>query len=452
MSKIAIFFFLILFGGVIATFAYAPVAAFLTYQMVYFFNPDNRWWGQSIPGMRYSLFIALVMILVFIAKYRQLSELSPWSRQPILKWLLAILVMYYIMYFFAVNPLFHDKFTFEFTKLIVIIWIAYKLINSEWALKASMWAYILGATYVGKVARDVGRNSSGRVDGIGMADAPDTNDTAAVLVPPLVFLLYFAWLGNWKVRALAAVCAAFIVNALVLINSRGAFLGAVIGCGFFLFYMIFSRYQRKWQRPMAIFIIAAGLSGAFYLADDTFFSRMETLKVQEDGSRGGDGRVDFWFKTFDMMRDYPMGLGVFGYQTVSPAYLDQSQLASNSGNRAVHSTWFQILSELGWLGWLLFAGLFWRLWRLTQQTKRFVLQQGQTNHYFLILALEGALLSFLVAATFIDRARAEVMYWLILYLAVAANIFYLRLNQPVQKESSLAVNRKRAGLHKDKVK
>ncbi|EIW90352.1 O-antigen polymerase [Alishewanella agri BL06] len=451
MSKIALFFLLALVAGVIATFAYTPVAAFLTYQMVYFFNPDNRWWGASIPGLRYSLFIALVMIVVFISKYRQLSELSPWSRQPILRWLLAILVMYYIMYFFAINPLFHDKFTFEFTKLIVIIWIAYKLINSEWALKASMWAYILGATYVGKLARDVGRNSSARVEGIGMADAPDANDTAAILVPPLVFLLYFAWLGNWKVRALTAVCAAFIVNGLVLINSRGAFLGAIVGCGFFLIYMIFSRFQRKWQRPMAVLIIATGLSGAFYLADDTFFARMETLKVQEDGSRGGDDRVDYWFKTFDMMRDYPMGLGIFGYQTVSPAYLDQSQLASNSGNRAVHSTWFQILSELGWFGWLLFAGLFWRLWRLTQQTKFYVLQRGQTNQYFLILALEGALFSFLVAATFIDRARAEVMYWLILYLAVASNIFYLRLNSPVQKGSSTAVAQNRSGLTKDQI-
>jgi len=50
-----------------------------------------------------------------------------------------------------------------------------------------------------------------------------------------------------------------------------------------------------------------------------------------------------------------------------------------------------------------------------------------------MLALEGALLSFLVAASFINRARAEMLYWLILFIAIASNIYYLRFIEPERK-------------------
>ena len=97
---------------------------------------------------------------------------------------------------------------------------------------------MLGCTYIGYVAKDIGRNSGGRVEGIGMVDTGgDANGVAAALAPSIVVLLYFAWQGSWKVRVLAALCSAYVVNALVLINSRGAFLAVVAGAGLFITYM-----------------------------------------------------------------------------------------------------------------------------------------------------------------------------------------------------------------------
>jgi hypothetical protein len=56
-----------------------------------------------------------------------------------------------------------------------------------------------------------------------------------------------------------------------------------------------------------------------------------------------------------------------------------------------------------------------------------------------MLALEGALLSFLVAASFIDRARAEMLYWLILFIAIASNVYYLRFSDPGRKKQRKAI-------------
>ena len=43
-----------------------------------------------------------------------------------------------------------------------------------------------------------------------------------------------------------------------------------------------------------------------------------------------------------------------------------------------------------------------------------------------MIALQCAMISFMVTVTFIDRIRAEMFFWLFLFIAAAANIYYLR--------------------------
>lgn len=283
MSKFALLFLLIFFGGVVTALAYNGTAAFVVYQFIYFFNPEFRWWGGSIPGLRYSMITALLMMLVLAMRYREYTVLSPWKAMPPLKWLVALLGFYYAGYLFAIDMAQHQKFTFEFTKLVIIILIAYKLVNSRKALDVCLWVYIIGCTYIGYLAWELGRNSQGRVEGIGMVDAPDANDTAAALVPAAALLLYFAWTGNKKTKLMAVFCGAIIANGLVLINSRGSFLAVVASLTLFIFFMIFSKYQRKGQRATAILMICLGVGGALYVTDDLFWERMGTLKHVEDG-------------------------------------------------------------------------------------------------------------------------------------------------------------------------
>jgi len=427
MSKFALLFLTVLFAGIVATFFYSATASFLLYQIVYMVNPDIRWWSGQIPGLSYSFFTVILMMMALAINYKTLSPLSPWSRQPLTKWIVLFLGVYYLMFFFALNLPLHKQFTFDFTKLVIIIAIAYKLIHSEKALNAVLWAYIIGATYVGYIAYSVGRNSAGRVEGIGMVDTGgDGNHTAAALVPAAVMLIYQAWMGNKKIRLLSFFCGALIVNCLVLINSRGAFLGVVVGSGLFICYMLFSRFQRTGQRATAVVIIIAGISGGIYVTDDTFWERMQTLQADEDGNRGGAGRMHFWWGTFDMLEDYPMGMGIGGYQMLSGLYLDEGVVTYHVENRAVHSSWFQMLSEVGWLGTAIFLGLLFSAWRLLQNTKKYLINQGRNEAYFQMISLQCAMIAFMVTATFIDRIRAEIFFWNFLFIAAAANIYYLR--------------------------
>lgn len=436
MGKFALLFLFLFTAGIFAALFITPVSSVLVYQMVYFVNPDSRWWAASIPGIQYSFIAALMILATLTVRYKELSSQAPWKNQPVLKWMIAILVMYGLMINFAVVPEVHKTFTYDFAKLVIIIFATYKLINSEKALDACLWVYIFGVTYIGYIAYSVGRDGQGRVEGIGMIDTGgDGNMTAAAMVPALIILTYMAWLGNKKIKILAVFCGALIANGIVLINSRGAFLGAVAGALFFLFYMIFSRHQRKGQRGTAILIIVVALAGTVYVADDAFWTRMETIQDVDDGGKSGSHRIDFWMATFDVLQDYPLGVGIQGFIELSPNYLPEHYFDGRKTGKATHSTWFQVLSEIGWLGILFLLALLVSTYKLSRNTKRYLISTENYDAYYKMLALDGALISFLIAASFIDRGRSEMLYWLILFIAIASNIYYLRFVDPKRENT-----------------
>lgn len=430
MSKFVILFLLVYFGGMLAALFYSGSAAFVVYQLVYFLNPDNRWWATSIPGLRYSFISVLFMLLVYALRYNHYNNMSPWREQRSFKWMLFLLLMYYFANLVALDPVGHSNTAVDFTKLIIIMLVAYKLIDTKRAFDASLWTYIVGAFYIGYLAFVTGRNSGDRVEGIGMIDSPDGNDTAAALVPAAVLLMYFAWQGGKYSKALAIVMGGVIINAIVLINSRGAFLGVVASMGIFLSFMVFSRHQKKGQKSTAIAVVILGLSGALYLTDEVFWERMGTLS-NEDSSVSGSKRTELWWVTFDMMEDHPFGVGVNGYNILAPFYADEDARGSVL-NRSVHSSWFQGLSEVGYLGFLAFVTMMATLLRQAGAAKRYLISRKQFEDYFKILAVQSALLGYMVSATFINRFRAETLYWMILFLALAIKLYHL---QPAKEEA-----------------
>ena len=58
--------------------------------------------------------------------------------------------------------------------------------------------------------------------------------------------------------------------------------------------------------------------------------------------------------------------------------------------------------------------------------KEVLKENKRVDDYFKVIALQAALLSFVVAMTFLNRMRAEVLYWCILYSACAYNIYVLK--------------------------
>jgi hypothetical protein len=424
------------FGGLLQSLRSAPVYAFLTYQAVYFFNPQGRWWSSIIFDIRYSFLTVIAMIILYLFNKKQLDTNKLFDA-PQFKWIYLLLTLYSFAYFYAIDQEQHWRYLEPFISVVVIISLAYKLINSIKHLDYVLMAYIYGATYLSFITFQTGRNSGDRVEGIGMVDSPDSNGTAAALAPSLVLCIYYVWIAkNWKQRLIFLTAAAFIANALVLINSRGAFLAALGGVLYFMATLFFTKVKSKAQKLKVLAVGILGLIAAFNVMDDSFVDRMLTIKTEQvDETReSGSTRTIFWKAAIEMSYDYPFGQGAKGFNHYGPVYIPYDVVVSSdprvdpvtARQKTVHSTWFEALTEVGYPGLITLLTLIYVSYRSTLQVKRYLKLVNAREHYLKVVAIEATLFSFIIAATFLNRLRAEIFFWAFLFTACAYNIYILQ--------------------------
>ncbi len=420
------------FGGYYLAFARYPVFVFVVYQAIYFFNPSKRWWGSSVPELSYSYYSVILMALLVFMNWNKTSENKLFAA-PQTKWVYLFLFLHLIAYAYAVLPIRHDIFFVFFLKLVVIISLAYKLVNSIRDLHTILIGYVFGVWYLSFYTYQVGRNSGDRVEGIGTVDATDSNGVAAALAPAVVFGIYYLWRSpNWKTKTLALISLAFTCNALVLINSRGAVLGVALGGAYFLYHLYKSRIKTKNQKATVLFLCFVGLAGVSVVVDDTFLERFATLKEESAGvnkeEETGSTRILYWKAAYHLALDHPFGTGIYGFNYYATQYIDANThvgrtLRSTGGFKSVHSSWFSTLAETGFLGLIVLITMIATCFSALKQCKKGLLERKLAQDYYLIIAIEGALITYLVAMTFLDRHRAEILYWLILFSMCAYNIY-----------------------------
>ena len=148
----------------------------------------------------------------------------------------------------------------------------------------------------------------------------------------------------------------------------------------------------------------------------------EVTTEEESGST----RFIFWMSAWEMAKDHPFGAGFRGFDYYAPYYIPEGVAGGSGKNRSVHSTWFEVLSEIGYLGLLLFLLMLYTSFKSTRKCISMLKMKSDYDSYYKIIALEAALLSFLVAMTFMNRFRAEILYWLILYTTCAYNIYVIK--------------------------
>ena len=77
---------------------------------------------------------------------------------------------------------------------------------------------------------------------------------------------------------------------------------------------------------------------------------------------------------------------------------------------------------------------------MTKKCKRVLNAPEHIEDYFKVICIEAMLVTFVVAMSFLNRMRAEIFVWCVLFVACAYNIYYLRklhlIADPTSKEFS----------------
>ncbi|PCJ89272.1 MAG: hypothetical protein COA54_00615 [Thiotrichaceae bacterium] len=427
MSKFALLFASVYFSGLFMSLFKGAHWAFYIYQLVYFLNPEKRWWSAGLPFSRYSLITVAVLFFAYMMQRKKFNyHLNEIRKLPQFKWIIMLLITYGLVYFSAVSKGLHYEAMIEYIKLFIVIGIAYKVVDTRKKLEYSIHAMIVGIAYLGFVTYSMGRDEFGRIGRFGMIDAPDANVAAAAMIASLPFLIFYFWRGSLKTKIIMTIFGAIIVNGLVLANSRGAFVGGGIACVYFVWEMLRSKFKVRFQRIITVFLIACGLVSLTIVIDTSFLERMSTLSDVSDGRKSGSNRVTFWVLTFDVLKEYPFGAGASGYELLSPNYVPAEYFDRGKSVKAVHSIWFQALAEVSYIGFFFFMMIIYTTYRSLQKVRRYYWEKKDVYGYYFTHAILSSYIGVLVASSFINQFRTQIVYWLILFTACLFNIVMLR--------------------------
>lgn len=412
--------------GLAMSLRHGPILIFMVYQLDYFLNPQNKWWSSYLPFVGAQFYLVLAMIIAFVIGFGKYNQNSAF-KHPQFKFMCLTILMYCLAYFNAPFTEYHIVSMDSFLTIGVVTFLIIKLCNEKkhiyWMIDTYLFSAFLLAAYI----YGWGRDATGRVSGVGMVDAPDSNLVAAALAPTIV--IFIAKLISDKrlhYRGMYSVGLLFVLNAIILINSRGALLGISVGIAYFL-YISFKNKAFTLREKQAIFVGILLLGLAFVrLADTTFISRMMTIKQEStltEEVETGSTRIYFWLAAIDMAKDHPLGAGAGGFQYYAPQYIPNDINTGAHRNRAVHSTWFETLSEAGYLGFIFFTLMIFTALKAFKKVRTQLWQIKDFVNSTVVLSISSGFISFVITATFINRLRAEVLYWFIALSACCINVF-----------------------------
>lgn len=396
----------VLYGSAAVLSVFNPLFGALGYLLEYYMRPELKWWGHDLPALRYNLIISVVLGVTFLIRRGSLRELGGVPKAP-RKWLLGLAaVMLIVTATVAVSRPVSWDWTVQWFKIAVVFpllvtGVVRTTTGFDWFVMTNM----LGASWWGYNAWTNPRRANGRLLEIGSGDSFNDNSAAAHLLTVLAFaVVYLLTEKDKRKRALAAVATIFVVNTLVLCNSRGATVAliATLGASFLLI--------RSGYRVRLVGTGVAMIALVLTMADPQFLTRQQTTTNYEQDS-SAEQRLESWQAGFRMVRDHPLGVGGRGFHLLSPQYIPSIVESHNGDLRAPHNTWVMVSTEWGVAGLICFIGIYGSAFLLLQRVKRRATHQG--FYYWRALAIQLAIVATLVAGAFTDRLYGESGYWMV---------------------------------------
>lgn len=420
MSKTALVWLIIFFGGGIVGLVRAPQFALYTYIFTYY---TLLTWARGVPHLRYSLIMSTILFVAFIIKKRRLDEIS--ITIPSLKWLLLLLVNMFILTQFADDPVASHDTLFQFLKVIVIYYLIVVVIRTKNVFLIFVWVQLWGNYLFGWQAYSFGDIVGGRLENIGGPGTKESNYLANHFLLILPFLLNFILIGNKWEKMAAIIAIPFIGNAFVQCNSRGSFLGLLVAAGAGL---ILYKGKKNWAKIAGLLLIVIPIFLQF--TPSTVFDRFATIQsYEEDGS--STSRIAMWQGALRMIADHPLGSGGGGFEVNSRVYAPEV-VANNEQDMAVHNTYLMLGTDWGVQGlllWLFFVANTMIILHRIRTTSR-----SNTEDFFYLysIAIELGLIGYLAAIFFGNRIYSETFYWYCALAVVLRNIQInsLKINKP----------------------
>lgn len=409
MSHTALLFLFLFSAGLILAFVKHPIYGVLAYMLEFYMSPSQAWWSTEVLDLRWSLFAAAVTMIATMVHPSSVSR-PPWYKTAPAFWLIVFTIWLWIQMPWALNADNQFFMAALFSKYVLLYAMLYTCLSEPKQIRLFYFAHILGCFLWGYMAYE-NPGSGGRLENIGFGDVAGSAFAAMQLGTGIAFA-GFAFLATSGIRRWVAFSTLpFIVNAIVLTATRGAFVGLLGGALSSIFF------TPKSRRRTVFLMLAIAPVLLFMLANNLFWSRMSTIlpdATTEQRDESAESRIIIAQANLQMFLDHPMGVGHRGNEILSPGYLPVELLTNKNGTlvRAAHNTFMAVLVDHGFIGLILIILLHLSIARSLIRA-RFNSSSSLGGEFGLyVAALGSSLVIYWGNAQFANFTKSEVIIWI----------------------------------------
>ena len=401
--------------GLLLAFVSHPRWGLYVYIGTFYLHPPMRWWGASLPDLRWSLIAAVVTLIALTSSTKVERSASPWISHTFSKCLIAFAAWMWVQLAWA-NPSHFNDGVILWTKYVVLSYIIYRLVRDEDALLGFAYAHVAGCLYFGLLV--LSAEGGGRLENLGGPGVSDSNTlgmhmTTGLLFAGALILTQKGW-QRWSVIGMLP----FLANTIVQTQSRGAFLGGAAGG---LVYWYFApKVQRKYFGALAVMGVCVLLA----YAPSGYWERMYSVNKMAENTEDMDASAESRFviadKQLEMFAAHPWGLGFNTTGYLSATYLEKRWLSD--GARSSHNTLLSVVTDQGIPGIIIVLIVIFSTFRLALQLRHKIAWAEDPFLRSMLAAICGSLAVSFTAGMFTDYLKAEIQLWSLSLLLCLAQI------------------------------
>ena len=397
----ALFVSVIILYGLFQSFR-RPFYALLFYIWMAYFRPEYWLWTDFVSQLNLSLIVGVMVLVGTLLSGRRLRfGIGP-----------CLLLLFLAQTFLAtmMSQAFGYSWLYwqDFAKSTIISFLIVTLIDDEKQLRLTFLviAFSLGLETVKQGWAQMILNP-GAMNENPHAVLGDNNGVAIGMFMLVAIVVALARTSPGRKEKLAHQFATIgLLYRGISTFSRGGFLAcAALGIHSLV------RSKRKFAAIAGIVvvcvIIVPVLSDSYWTRMSTISSATEDTEIANETSAG---RIHFWQIAVEMANARPLtGVGHNAYSRFYDQY-DTSEGQYGYG-RAVHSSWFSVLAELGYPGFLLFLAILGNAFLACRRARRLAKRNpDMQNLAYYATAIEGALVAFAVGGTFVTFQYTEMLW------------------------------------------
>lgn len=422
MSLTGAVFLVGFFAGCLLAFIRHPIYGLMTYVAVFYLHPPSRWWGASMPDLRWSLVASVVTLIALLMRSRKVKNPMPLFQHKVMAGMIIFILWIGLQNFWALDP---DQHMFLFSlvaKYGLLLLLIYRCVDSEENLRLFLWTHVLGCFYLGWIVFTTYKG--GRFEGFGGPGIDEANTGALQIVTGIFVGSALFLYETWRNRVVLLACMPFIVNAVVATISRSAFLAAAFGG------LVFNLFTPKRFRMRVRVLSILAIVLFMMLTNPGYWMRILSIQYageEVEGVDTGSGRIVLMHAQERMFMEYPFGCGHRCTVILSPRFLDAAFLSN--GGRASHNTVMTMLVEHGIPGILIYSLLFIWMWKnLLKLARECKGKEGLLPS--MVPAIAASLAAITLGDLFVDYVKFEARFWFVATLMVMLNLSARRNHLP----------------------